>query len=102
LDVVGPQINALIPGGANVEIAHQLGPHEFVVAVWERGVGRTLACGTGAAATVIEAVRQGRSPCDAPVVVHLPGGPLTITVQSDSFARLSGPAAYVYAGTTEL
>jgi len=102
LDVVGPQVNALVAGGVNVEIAHQLGPREFVVAVWERGVGRTLACGTGAAATVIEAVRQGRSPSDTPVVVHLPGGPLTITVQSDSFARLSGPAAYVYAGTTDL
>jgi len=102
LDVVGPKVNSLIPGGANVEIAHQLGPQELAVAVWERGVGRTLACGTGAAATVIEAVRQGRCPADAPVVVHLPGGPLTITVKADSFARLSGPAAYVYAGSTDL
>lgn len=102
LDRVGPLVSGLIPGGANVEIAHQLAPTELSVAVWERGVGRTLACGTGAAATAIEAVRQGRCPSGTPLTVHLPGGPLTITVQADSFAHLEGPAAHVYSGTTAL
>ena len=102
LDVVGPEVSGLIAGGANVEIATLRSATEIDVAVWERGVGRTLACGTGAAATAIEAVRQGKCPPNTPIRVHLPGGPLEITVSEELEAYLRGPAEWVYAGSTAL
>lgn len=102
LDELGPQVSAQIEGGVNVEIATLHSPTDIQVGVWERGVGRTLACGTGAAATAIEAARSGRSPFNEPIVVTLPGGPLSITVSPDLDAFLRGPALWVYAGTTEL
>ncbi len=102
LDRVGPAVNQLISGGANVEIATLKNETEIVVTVWERGVGRTLACGTGAAATAIEAVRQGRSPANQAITVRLPGGPLEITVTKELSAYLRGPAEWVYSGETKL
>src|SRR5690606_33293618 len=51
IDRLSPRVSAAIPGGSNVEFAEQLGPRALKVVVWERGVGRTLACGTGAVAT---------------------------------------------------
>ncbi len=102
LDRLGPALSSQIPGGSNVEIATLKGPTELALSVWERGVGRTLACGTGAAATAIEAVRSGRCPADTPLTVHLPGGPLTLTVSPDLRAHLRGPAEWVYTGQTRL
>lgn len=102
LDQVGPELSARIEGGVNVEIATQSNATTLQVHVWERGVGRTLACGTGAAATVIAAVQQGRCPRGEPVTVHLPGGPLEITVDARDSATLRGPAEWVYSGFTRL
>lgn len=98
LDLLGPSVSALIEGGANIEIATIESPTRIRLDVWERGVGRTLACGTGAAATVIAAVQSGRSPAGQPVRVQLPGGPLDITVDSHHSAYLEGPAEWVYSG----
>ena len=50
MDILGPQVSGALPGGANVEIATVVNPQSIKVTVWERGVGRTLACGTGAVA----------------------------------------------------
>ena len=102
LDVVGPAVNQLISGGANVEIATLKSNTAIEVTVWERGVGRTLACGTGAAATAIEAVRQGKCPANTTIFVRLPGGPLEITVSPELTAQLRGPAQWVYSGSTAL
>jgi diaminopimelate epimerase len=98
LDLLGPSVSASIDAGANVEIATVRSPTDIRVDVWERGVGRTLACGTGAAATVIAAVATGRSPKDEAVRVQLPGGDLHITVDSQLNAYLKGPAEWVYSG----
>lgn len=100
LDLLGPSVSARIEGGANVEIATVHSPTNIRVDVWERGVGRTLACGTGAAATVIAAVQGGLSPRGEPVRVQLPGGPLEITVDDTDRAYLAGPAEWVYSGRT--
>lgn len=100
LDQVGPRVSGALRGGANVEIATVRSPTEIDVTVWERGVGRTLACGTGAAATVISAALNGLSPYDVPVRVNLPGGPLEITVSPDQTAYLKGPAQWVYSAET--
>lgn len=101
LDKLGPAVSAQIQGGANVEIATVRSPTAIDVTVWERGVGRTLACGTGAAATAIAAVRSGRSPAGQAIQVSLPGGTLAITVSSDYSAYLRGPARWVYSGSTD-
>ncbi|MGQ0508842.1 MAG: diaminopimelate epimerase [Myxococcaceae bacterium] len=70
----------------------------YRVVVWERGVGVTQACGTGACAVVAAAVNEGRSPPEVWTPVALPGGTLNIWVREDlSQVRLSGPATFVFA-----
>jgi len=68
------------------------------VSVFERGVGRTLACGTGACAVAAVLVHRGAAPSGHPVEVNLPGGPLQITLQQDGAAAMRGPARRVFEG----
>lgn len=101
-DVVGPFVATLPPAGTNVEVC-RAEPGRIAVTVWERGVGRTLACGTGACAVAAVACDTGRARFDEPVVVALPGGDLTITVTSGSRAvRMRGPARQVFTGEVVL
>lgn len=98
LDTLGPAVAALLPGGTNVELCRQL-PDRIAVAVWERGVGRTRACGTGACAVAAAACDTGRARFDAPLTVALPGGTLEITVAAGTRAvRMRGPAHRVFSG----
>ncbi len=98
LDVLGPAVSVLPPGGTNVELCRSMGGR-IAVAVWERGVGRTLACGTGACAVAVVACETGRARFDAPVTVALPGGALEITVAAGSLAvEMRGPAHRVFSG----
>lgn len=99
LDVLGPAISRDTPGGTNVEIVSARPDGGFSVLVWERGVGRTLACGTGAAAVAVAAATTGRAPFDRPMVVELPGGVLELTVAQGSLdVTLEGPARHVFSG----
>jgi diaminopimelate epimerase len=100
---LGPRIErcSAFPRGTNVEFA-QLTPRGIELTVWERGVGMTLACGTGACATVAAAVRAGFVDHGVPVAVHLPGGMLTITVNAGGTTTMRGPARHVFSGTIEL
>ena len=76
---------------------------EIDLVVWERGCGITLACGTGACATVVAACLEERLAPGVPTPVHLPGGPLVITVAEDySGVRMRGPAHTVFEGTVDL
>jgi diaminopimelate epimerase len=103
IDVLGPQVSAALPGGANVEFVNKRGEQHLHVVVWERGVGRTLACGTGAGATVVAAASQGQAPFDRPVTVELPGGPLSVVVAKQDLAvTLSGPAVHVFDGAVAI
>jgi diaminopimelate epimerase len=98
LDQVGPAFSASQPGGANVEIVQQT-PEGLDVLVWERGVGRTLACGTGAAGVAVAAATKGITPFGEPVSVRLPGGTLMLTVEAETLAvTLRGPARLVFSG----
>jgi diaminopimelate epimerase len=82
-----------------VEIVTLSGPRSIDVLVWERGVGRTHAGGTGAAAVAVAAVVTGRGPCGEPLEVRLPGGALTLTVAEGSLdVTLRGPARHVFSG----
>jgi len=65
--------------------------------VWERGAGLTRACGTGACATAVAAMRRGLT--DRAVRVSLPGGMLSITWGEDGRVTMTGPAAIAYTGT---
>jgi diaminopimelate epimerase len=99
IDCHAPELSAEFPEGSNVEFANVSGPRSIDLIVWERGVGRTLACGTGAAATVVAAAVGGRVPFDEEVAVQLPGGPLMITVAREGLqVHLRGPARKVFSG----
>ena len=85
-------------GDANVEAAHIRGRSSIDARVDERGVGETLACGTGACATVAAALAGGLV-TEGPVSVRLPGGTLTVRPGRDRYV-LVGPAERVYEGAT--
>lgn len=84
--------------GTNAEFADIQSDHIRLV-VWERGVGRTLACGTGACATAVAAWDQGLAP-RGPTEVRLPGGPLVIAPAGDAGeVTLEGGAVFVFRGS---
>jgi diaminopimelate epimerase len=84
------------PRRANVEFVTVVDEHNARVRVWERGVGETLACGTGATATAVALVRNGL--CASPVTVTLPGGTLLVEVMDDWHVFMTGPAEEIYHG----
>ena len=101
---VGPvlEIDPRFPGKTNVEFASLRddgdGAVSLDVVVWERGVGLTQACGTGACAAAAVFARAGTVPFDRDVVVRLPGGALTVNVPSgDGAVWMTGPARRVFA-----
>jgi diaminopimelate epimerase len=101
IDEVGPRVSTapVFPEGTNVEFARLRGDGSIDLVVWERGVGRTLACGTGACATVGAACLEGKRSFGEPTIVRLPGGTLQISVQRDSLATtMRGPARFVFQG----
>ena len=91
------QGSALFPDSVNVGFVEVLAPDHVALRVFERGVGETLACGSGACAAVAILVRQGR--VDRAVRVDLPGGTLHIDWPSDDApVAMRGPAAFVFEG----
>lgn len=101
VDRIGPAAERAPKAGTNVEfcrvVAGAARPR-IEVTVWERGVGRTLACGTGACAVAAAACESGRAPFGEPIDVVLPGGPLEITVDAGRGLRMKGPARRVFRG----
>ena len=105
LALLGPRIerDARLKAGANVGFAHLRDAHNLELTVWERGVGFTLACGTGACAAAVAAVETGRAARHVPITVHLPGGPLQIVVPAAGEPiSMTGPARLVFEGAVEL
>ena len=103
LEQIGPQIekHAVFPKKTNVEFVQVTSPSHLLMRVWERGAGITLACGTGACATLVAAVLTGRA--ERTAVVELPGGPLEITWnEADNRIDMTGPAQEVFAGTVAI
>jgi len=106
LDVVdvarlGPLIETdpLFPERVNVNFAQMLGDDHIRLIVWERGAGLTRACGTGACATAVAAIRRGLA--RGPVTVSLPGGDLVIGWTPGGTIRMTGPAAFVFRGEAD-
>jgi diaminopimelate epimerase len=96
VDTLGPQLEADAPNGVNVEFATVVAPDRIRLRVWERGVGETLACGTGAAATAYLAHFQGV--VGSRVTVELPGGELVVDLDGNQ-AWIEGPAEVVFEGS---
>src|SRR5262249_42297181 len=101
LETLGPQLerHALFPERCNVEVATVLSPARIRMRVWERGVGITRACGTGACATLVAAARRGLTGRKAAVV--LDGGPLEIEWTGDGHVRMTGPVATSFTGVLD-
>ncbi|MXO72476.1 diaminopimelate epimerase [Alteraurantiacibacter buctensis] len=99
LDVLGPQIehDPLFPARVNVNIATVVDRQTIRLRVWERGAGLTRACGTGACATAVAAMRRGL--VEREVTVHLPGGALLIGWGADNRITMTGPATESFRGT---
>ena len=98
---VGPEIenDPLFPERINVNVAQVLSRDAIALRVWERGAGLTRACGTGACATAVAAMRRGL--VERSVTVTLPGGDLAIRWNEDDRIMMSGPAAIAFAGDFE-
>jgi diaminopimelate epimerase len=96
---VGPQVEShpAFPRRTNTEFIEVVSDREINFRVWERGAAETLACGTGACASVVAASLNGLTGRD--VLVHLPGGDLRVEwSEADNHVYMTGPAAEVYEG----
>jgi len=100
LNRLGPmiEVDPLFPEKVNVNIAH-IRDGIVHLRVWERGVGLTRACGTGACATAVAAIKRGLA--RSPVQVELPGGSLVISWQDGDHIQMQGPTTYVFAGEAD-
>jgi diaminopimelate epimerase len=99
LATLGPLIehDTLFPERTNVGIAQLLSPGRLRLRVWERGVGITRACGTGACAALVAASRRGLTGRTAEVILE--GGPLEITWRADGHVLMTGPVATSFHGS---
>ncbi len=97
---VMPQIAApgVFPAGVNIEYVVDRGPQHIAMRVWERGVGETRSCGTGACAAGVVAMWRHQAPPATAYQVDVPGGTLTVTRREDDHLVLNGPAVLVSAG----
>lgn len=99
LAVLGPQFehHPVFPARTNTEFVQVISPSQLKMRVWERGAGATLACGTGACASLVAAVLNGKS--DRTATLELPGGNLIIEwSQTNHHLYMTGPAQRVFSG----
>ena len=101
---LGPKIehHEAFPDGVNVEFVEVLRADELRMRVWERGSGVTMACGTGACASVMAAISAKHCHYNETVSVLLDGGTLKIQISPDNTVQMTGPAEVVYEGETEI
>jgi diaminopimelate epimerase len=103
LEKIGPlfEHHSAFPQRTNTEFIQVVSRNYVKMRVWERGAGITLACGTGACASLVAAVLTGK--CDRIATVELPGGPLQIEwSEIDQRIYMTGPAERVFMGDVTL
>lgn len=103
LEIIGPKFehHSAFPQRTNTEFIEVVRPNYLKMRVWERGAGITLACGTGACASVVAGVLSGRG--DRSCTVELPGGCLEIEWSKlDQRVYMTGPAVQVFTGKVYL
>jgi diaminopimelate epimerase len=98
LDKFGPLLenHPIFPERANISIAFVESREKIILRTWERGVGLTQACGSGACAAAVSAARTKRTGRD--VIVQVPGGPLRIEWRADNHVIMTGPAEWEFSG----
>ena len=89
------EVHPRFPERTNVEAVVRVDPHRVRMRVWERGVGETQACGSGACAVAVAAIADGA--CSSPVTVEMPGGAVEVGVDDALSLTLTGTAQRVYA-----
>jgi diaminopimelate epimerase len=87
--------SSVFPESANVEFVIRAGSHHLVLRVHERGVGETMACGTGACAAMFAAATQDDAPIEVAYDIESPGGMVTVRRDSNNDLYLRGPAVIV-------
>jgi diaminopimelate epimerase len=100
---LGPRLESatLFPDRANVGFAVVEAADRIRLRVWERGAGLTRACGSGACAALVNAVRRGLAAREATLIMD--GGPLQIAWrEADSHVLMTGPTATAFQGTADL
>ena len=104
LEKIGPSFenHKLFPDRINTEFIEVIDSHTLNMRVWERGSGETFACGTGACASVVASVLNGYCNHDEEVTVHLRGGDLKLTWNSDGTVIMKGPAALICDGDVDV
>jgi diaminopimelate epimerase len=103
----GPALESnteFFPAKTNVEFVQVMSDTHLKMKVWERGAGPTLACGTGACALTVAAIRAGKIPAGNKVRVTLPGGDLFIEWKKDTDNKvfMTGPAVFSFQGKAAL
>ncbi len=97
----GLERDLLLPDRANIGFARLEGPGRIRLVVWERGAGLTLACGSGACATLVNAHRRGLAGRAA--AIAMPGGELRLEWrEADGHVLMAGPVATAFTGEVEL
>ncbi len=102
LTAIGPFLehHSVFPNRANIHFVQVQSENEVTMRTWERGSGRTLACGTGASAVCVAGVLTGHSARS--VLAHLPGGDLSLEwLQDNNHVHMTGPATEVFTGQWE-
>lgn len=100
---LGPALerDPIFPDRANIGFAQVLAPDHIRLVMWERGAGMTLACGSGACATIVNAARRGLTGRRA--AVSMPGGDLLMEWrEADGHVLMTGPVATAFTGTLDL
>ena len=101
VESAGSILSASVAGGVNVEFVEVLDAQILRMRVYERGSGVTLACGTGACASVAAAVAKGYCPANTPVTVLLDGGALTVIHTPGGATYMIGGAEFAFDGVVE-
>ncbi|SER78159.1 diaminopimelate epimerase [Gracilibacillus ureilyticus] len=101
LTTLGPVIekDSRFPEGVNVEFIEKVNDQEIHFRVWERGSGITQACGTGACASVVASILNGKLEKNKEITVHLAGGDLYIIWDTDDIVWMRGKAETTVSGT---
>jgi diaminopimelate epimerase len=100
---LGPALerDPIFPQRANIGFAQVLAPDHIRLVIWERGAGLTLACGSGACATIVNAARRGLTGRRA--TVSMPGGDLAMEWrEADGHVLMTGPVATAFTGMLDL
>jgi len=102
LDALGPSIehDPAFPDRINVNLVAVQPDGSLKLRTWERGAGLTRACGTGACASAVAAIKSKRA--DSPVKVLMKGGALTVAWAPGEDIRMTGAATHVYSGEIDL